>query len=231
MEIDIGGGPIKYDSTKAANADSPLSDFFKSLVGAEFQVVLDKECRVQKVEGREEFVRKLVEANKQMKPLLDQILSEKALMEMAEPTFAVVTADPVEKGKTWKKETTLDMGPIGRYKNEYTYTYEGEDKDLDAIKVDTKLTYSPPEKAEGAGGLPFKIKSADLKSKSSSGTVWFNRKKGRVEKSKTDLDLAGKLTIEIGGQATEVELTQTQKTTVKTMDHNPLQPAKPKGDG
>ena len=75
MDIDIGGPPIQYDSTKPGNANGPLSDFFKALVGAEFKVVLDRDYRVQKVEGREEFVKKLVEANKQMKPLLDQILS------------------------------------------------------------------------------------------------------------------------------------------------------------
>ena len=46
-----------------------------------------------------------------------------------------------------------------------------------------------------------------------------------------NLKLKGKLTIEIGGQATQVELSQTQKTTVKTMDRDPLQPVKPKGDG
>ena len=230
MDIDIGGSPIKYDSTSAAanNTSNPLSEFFKALVGSEFKVTVDpKTLKIDKIEGREEFVKKLIDANKQMKPLLDQILSEKALKEMAEPTFAVVTTEPVEKGKKWTKQTTLDMGPIGKYTNDYTYTYEGEDKDLDTIKVETKLTYNPPDKTEGPGGLPFKIKSADLKSKSSSGTVWFNRKKGRVEKSEMNLDLTGKLTIEIGGQQTEVELSQTQKTTVKTMDHNPLEPAKP----
>ncbi len=230
MDIDIGGSPIKYDSTSAqtGNTSNPLSEFFKALVGSEFKVTVDpKTLKITKIEGRDEFVKKLVEANRQMKPLLEQILSEKALMEMAEPTFAVVTSDPVEKGKKWTKETTLDMGPIGRYKNEYTYTYEGEDKDLDTIKVETKLTYSPPEKVEGVGNLPFKIKSADLKSKSSSGTVWFNRKKGRVEKSKTDLDLAGKLTIEIGGQSTEVDLNQKQTTEVDTSDKNPVETKTP----
>ena len=219
MDIDIGGSPIKYDSTSAAanNTSNPLSEFFKALVGSEFKVTVDpKTLKIDKIEGREEFVKKLIDANKQMKPLLDQILSEKALKEMAEPTFAVVTTEPVEKGKKWTKQTTLDMGPIGKYTNDYTYTYEGEDKDLDTIKVETKLTYNPPEKTEGVGNLPFKIKTADLKSKSSSGTVWFNRKKGRVEKSKTDLDLAGKLTIEIGGQSTEVDTSDKNPVEVKT---------------
>src|SRR5262249_13241970 len=144
-----------------------------------------------RIEGREEFVHKLSAANKQMKPLLDKILSEDALREMAEPTFAVVTNEPVEKGKTWKKETKLDMGPIGTYKNVYTYTYDGTDDPtkLDKIKVDTKVTYIAPEKNEGIGGPPFKIKSAKLTSKNAKGTVWFNRDKGRVEKTDMSLEL------------------------------------------
>jgi len=133
MDIDIGGSPIKYDSTSAAagNASNPLSEFFKALVGSTFKVTIDpKTLKISKIEGRDEFVKKLVNANKQMQPLLDKILSEDALREMAEPTFAVVPNETVEKGKTWTKTTTLDMGPIGKYKNEYTYKYEGTEKNL-----------------------------------------------------------------------------------------------------
>lgn len=228
MDIDIGGSPIKYDSTSAAanNASNPLSEFFKALVGSTFKITLDpKTLKISKIEGRKEFVDKLVNANKQMQPLLEKILSEDALREMAEPTFAVITNEAVEKGKSWKKETKLDMGPIGSYKNEYTYTYEGTDdkSKTDKIKVDTKLTYSPPEKADGVGGLPFRIKSADLTSKNATGTVWFNRDKGRVDKSDMSLDLTGKLEIEIGGQPTKVELSQNQKTEISTSDTNPVE--------
>ncbi|HTU23275.1 MAG TPA: DUF6263 family protein [Gemmataceae bacterium] len=230
MDIDIGGSPIKYDSTSASgNASNPLSEFFKALVGSSFKVTIDpKTLDITKIEGRDEFVKKLVNANKQMQPLLDKILSEDALRQMAQPTFSVVPKETVEKGKTWKKETTLDMGPIGKYKNEYTYTYEGKEKDLDKIKVDTKLTYMPPEKTDGVGGLPFRIKSAKLESKDAKGTVWFNRDKGRVEKTDMSLKLEGTLEIEIGGQQTKVDLTQTQKTDVETSDTNPAE-SKPAG--
>src|SRR5579884_149256 len=169
MDIDIGGSPIKYDSTSptsAGNASNPLGDFFKALVGSSFTVIVDpKTYKVTEIKGREEFVNKLANANKQMKPLLEKILSEDALREMAEPTFTVVPPESVEKGKTWNKKTTLDMGPIGKYENEYTYTYQGQEKNLDKIDVATKLSYLPPEKAEGIGGLPFRIKSAKLESK------------------------------------------------------------------
>jgi hypothetical protein len=229
MDIDIGGSPIKYDSTStsANNTSNPLSEFFKALVGSKFTLTLDtKTLKVTKVEGRDEFLKKLVAANQQMKPLLDQILSENALKEMAEPTFAVVDTKPVAKGGDWTKETTLDMGPIGKYTNKYTYTFEGteEKSKLDKIKVDTKLTYTPPGDQAGVGGLPFKIKSADLKSTDAKGTVYFDNKKGRVEKSDMSLDLKGELSIEIGGQTTKVELSQTQSTKVETSDTDPLAP-------
>jgi len=224
MDIDIGGSKISYDSTKDTTANNPLGDFFKALVGSTFTVTLDPvKLRVTDVSGRDEFLKKLVAANPQMKPLLEQILSKDALKEMAEPTFAVVPdKDGVSKGYSWEKTTSLDMGPIGKYDNTYKYTYEGPDGKLYKIKVDTTLKYRAPSEQGGAGGLPFKIKSADLKSTSASGTILFNKDKGRVEKSNTDLELKGKLSIEIGGQATTVELSQTQKSSVETLDENPI---------
>jgi hypothetical protein len=227
MDIDIGGAPIKYDSTAttaAGNASNPLSDFFKALVGSSFTVTVDpKTYKVTEIKGRDEFVNKLATANKQMKPLLDKILSEDALREMAEPTFGVVPNDTVEKGKKWTKKTTLDMGPIGKYENEYTYTYEGPEKNLDKIEVATKLSYLPPGQAEGVGGLPFRIKSAKLESKDSKGTILFNREKGRVEKSDMAVNLGGSLDIEIGGQQTKVDLEQKQTTEISTSDTNPVE--------
>ena len=227
MDIDIGGSPIKYDSTSpasAGNASNPLGEFFKALVGSSFTVTVDpKTYKVTDIKGRDEFVNKLSTANKQMKPLLEKILSDDALREMSEPTFAVIPDGTVEKGKKWTKETTLDMGPIGKYKNEYTYTYDGPDKNLDKIDVTTKLTYKPPEKTEGIGGLPFRIKSANLESKDSKGVILFNREKGRVEKSDMSVKLDGTLDIEIGGQQTKVDLSQTQKTEISTSDTNPIE--------
>jgi hypothetical protein len=228
MDIDIGGSPIKYDSlsTAASNTSNPLSEFFKALINSSFTVTLDpKTYQITDIDGRDDFVKKLVQANKQMQPLLDKILSKDALKEMAAPTFTAIPNEVVEKDKTWKKETTLDMGPIGKYKNEYTYTYKGADKNLDKIDVDTKLTYLPPEKTEGVGGLPFRIKKENtkLESKKAKGTILFNREKGRVEKSDMEVELAGTLDIEIGGQQTKVDLTQKQKTEVTSYDTNPTE--------
>jgi hypothetical protein len=224
MDIEIGGSKISYDSTKDTAANNPLGDFFKALNGSKFTIELDlKNNKVEKMEGREEFLKKLVAANPQMKPLLDTILSQEALKEMAEPVFNVVPTGPVAKGDKWTKKTSLNMGPIGQYENTYNYTFEGpDDKQMDKIKVDTTLTYKEPTEGAGggagSGGLPFRIKSAELKSTSATGTILFDAKEGRIAKSDMKLELSGKLSIEIGGQTTDVVLNQTQSSTTETSD-------------
>jgi hypothetical protein len=226
MSIDIGGSKIDYDSTKESGTANPLSDFFKQLVGSEFTLTLDKDMKVTKIEGRDAFVKKLAAANPQMEPLLNQILSEKALKEMADPTFASIPNKEVKKGDTWSKDSKLDMGPIGTYDNTYKYTSQGaddKDKKLEKIKVETTLKYTPPTDSGASNPLPFKIKSADLKSSNAGGSIWFDTDKGRIDHSETNLTLKGELQIEIGGQTTKVELNQEQTTKVTTSDKNPLE--------
>src|SRR5262249_46542312 len=151
------------------------------------------------------------QANQQMEPLLKKILSEEALKQMADPTFGIQPGKPVAKGDSWTRTSTLSLGPIGSYKGDYKYTYEGQDdknKDLAKIKIDTTLTYQPP--TDTGEGLPFRIKTADLKSKNAKGTALFDVKKGRLERSEQSLELEGTLDIEIGGMSTKVDLKQTQ---------------------
>jgi hypothetical protein len=227
MDIQVGTTPISYDSTKDATAANPLSDFFKNLVGAEFTLTIDKNMKVTKVEGRDEFLKKLSGTNQQMEPLLKQILSDDALKQMADPAFAIVPGKPVKKGETWTRNSKLTMGPIGTYDTTYKYTFDGtdpKDKNLAVIKIATDLKYSPPA-AGAATGLPFKILSADLKSKDGIGTAQFDAQKGRLASLNMSLKLEGKLTIDIQGMNSEVQLNQEQTTQVKTTDENPV--AKP----
>jgi hypothetical protein len=219
LTIQIAGNPITFDSTNPTTSNNALAEFFKALVGSEFKLTLDKDYKVVKVEGREDFLKKLSQANQQMEPLLKRILSEEALKQMADPTFGLLPQTSVAKGDTWTRDSKLNLGPIGSYKSTHKYTYEGQDatnKDLAKIKIDTTLTYEPP--TEAGEGLPFKIKEAKLNSKNAKGEVLFDIKKGRLEKSSQSLDLEGELKIEIGGMPTTVELKQKQETAIATQD-------------
>jgi hypothetical protein len=221
MDINIGGNPVTFDSTKDQGTANPLADFFKALVGSEFTLTVTPEGKVTKIEGREDFVKKLTSANQNMAPMLNQILSDDALKQMTDPAFSVIPDKAVKVGDTWTKSSKLNMGPIGTYDTTYTYKYEGKQDKLDKISVKTDLKYSPPSESAQAQ-LPFKIEKADLKSSNGTGTILFDNEKGRLASSELGLNLDGSLTIKIGGTPTEVKLKQEQKTTVKTSDENPL---------
>jgi hypothetical protein len=178
--------------------------------------------QVTSIEGHDKFVAKLTEANTQMKPLLEKILSKQALQDMAEPMFAALTGKKQKKNDTWARKSVLDMGPIGKYETNYTYTYEGPDKDKnEKIGVKSELKYTPPD-AKEAANLPFRIRDAKLDGKDSTGTIVYDPKTGWVKSSEMKMTLTGSLTIEIGQQSTTVDLTQDQTTKVTTSADNPL---------
>jgi hypothetical protein len=228
MKIDISGNPIEYDSTKkeaAGSAGNPgLMDFFRGLEGSEFTVTLTKDFKVEKVEGKDEFVKKLGAGSTQMDSLLRKIMTDDALKQMADPTHGLVPDQPKAPGETWEKKQTLSLGPVGSYEVTYKFTYKGKDdkqKDLDRVEVAASLTYKPP--AESTDGLLFRIKGGTLESKpiekdQPASEILYNPKTGRIEKAVISLKLQGELTVTIGGSDTKVELTQRQTTTIETGD-------------
>ena len=225
MSIDISGNPINYDSTKKdqpGSAGNPgLMDFFKNLEGAEFGVTLNtKDWKVEKVDGKDEFIKKLGAGNAQMDSLLKKIMTDDALKQMADPTHNLIPDAPKAAKETWEKKQTLGLGPIGSYEVTYKFTYQGKDatrKELDRIEVATTLTYKPP--TENTDGLLFKIKDGKITSKEpkagQTSYILYNPATGRVVDAKIFLELRGDLTVTIGGTDSKVELDQTQVTSIE----------------
>jgi hypothetical protein len=230
MAIDSGGNKSTYDSTQPGNANNPLADFFKELVGSEFTVTLDRNMRVTKVDGRKQWLQKLAAANPQMKPLLEQVFSEEAmkqmaeslLKQMAEPLFSALPPRPLEKGESWVQVHRTDMGPGGMYQMTYEYLFQDKGARYADFRIGNILTRYEPPKNPGGGGLPFTITQANLKSKRGGGHIRFDLEKRRVDQSEMELEIEGTMDLDIGGQNTTIELRQEQKTTTKVTDANPL---------
>ncbi len=231
MNINIGGNNISYDSTAKDQPQNPLTDFFKALTSKEAKFILTinkDDMKVTKIEGRKEFIDELIKSNQQLDTLLKQILSEDALKQMADPTFAAIPPKgEIPKSGTWeKKDVILNMGPIGTYETSYTYKVDTKtlaDKFKQGkVTIDMSVTmkYKAPDAKSGA--LPFTIKEGKLDGKSKEGKIVFDVTNGRIETMDLTLDLDGSLTIEIAGQPTTVTLKQTQKTTLKTLEKSPL---------
>lgn len=224
MTVDIAGNPINYDSTDpnptGAASNPGLADFFKSLVGAEFTVTFNKAMQVEKVDGRDEFLKKLAGANPQMEALLKKILTDEALKEMTDPSAGITPPAEQAVGGTWEKKATLSLGPIGGYERTFKYTYKGKDpekKDLDRVEVEPKLVYKAP--TDSADGLLFRIKGGNLETiNPKPGVLKYDPKAGRVVESDIGVTMKGTLDVSIGTTETKVELYQEQKTTTKTAD-------------
>jgi hypothetical protein len=229
MEIEIGGNKIHYDSTAAEGPETPMSSFFKTLVGAEFTLTLGPDNKgdltVKEVAGQADLIKKLSATNPELKPLLDNILSEDAVRKMHETALFWTPSVPVKAGDAWEKKSVLDLGPIGSYATTHGYTYMGKEERMDKIQVSAVMKYTAPAKKVG---LPFAIKDADLKNdaKATSGVILFDREKGRVASARLHMELAGTLTIEVKGEESRVELTQSQDSTLESTDFNPIQDTK-----
>jgi hypothetical protein len=224
LDLEIGGTKIPFDSTNPSRASGPLSEFFKALVGSELTLTLDKAMKVTKIEGRDEFLKKLSATNQQMEPLLKQILSDDSLRQMADSTFSMVPGKPVKKGDVWETKSALDLGAIGKFETTKRFVYKGPDKiekHLQEIEVEASLEYTGPD-PNASGQLPFKILQADLESQNAKGKILFDSQKGRMASATHTVSLTGKIIIEIGGKPANVELEQIQLTTLRITDDKPI---------
>jgi len=232
-DLEAGGRKIHFDSTDPNQPVNAMTDMFKTLLRVEYTVRLNgdvnsgKYLRQIQEEDRQEFphelFQKLLGGDKSLQPLLLKVIvSEVAFKEQADPLDGVLPGRVVRNGDTWTASARQDRGPIGQYLTNFQYTYVGRTGALDRIKVKTTLEYTPPTAAVQAD-MPFTILKANLKSRDGSGMVLFDRARGRIAHASLDSRLAGTLLISVDGMNTEVELVQTQRTTLKTTDSNPLQ--------
>jgi hypothetical protein len=137
-------------------------------------------------------------------------------------TFTALPERNVSRGESWQRRSRIDLGPVGTYDTTHRYTYTGSNGANEQFKVEvTDFRYQAPAQQDAAR-LPFKVVNADLKGSGRDGEMLFDRTRGRVVRYEGRMSVEGSLTIDIGGQESRVTLKQEQKTTVRTLDSNPL---------
>jgi len=228
LNVDIATNQVKYDSSatgaEAAGNNAALAEFFKNLTDptTKFTVTLGKGGVVEKVDGKDEFLKKLGGANPQMEGILKKILTDESLKEMADPMHGLTTAAEKAVNDTWEKTTPIPLGPVGSYDRTLKFTYKGKEPGADAIykvEANVSLAYKPPA-ADAADGLVFRIKSGDLKPiNPKPGTYRFDATKGFVKDAELTVSLKGTLKVALGNNTeTDVELFQVQTTKLETKD-------------
>jgi hypothetical protein len=85
---------------------------------------------------------------------------------------------------------------------------------LHLIKNEPTYVFVPP--GPDAVGVPFKIKKSTLTKTAAGGTFLFDKELGLLHSAQIEVKMAGQLTVDIGGQQTEVEVIQSQKTIIRS---------------
>jgi Family of unknown function (DUF6263) len=228
MDLEIGGRRIIVDSMKGKPAANGEEAMYLALVGTELRFTIRPDMSTAKIEGREAYIEKLEKASPGTTKLLRRILNEGVWKQCWDPVFGVLPNKPLRQGESWKRTSALDMGIIGGSESTYRYTFAGWEGPLVRITEQAEAAWVP-SKESGKAKAPFQLQACDLKSTRGNGVILFDVVKGRIVRSESNIQLAGQMTIEIGGEQSHVKMVQTQKRTTLISDSDPLKPLTPPG--
>jgi RNA polymerase sigma factor (sigma-70 family) len=213
---------LRYDSTTEAAAPAdPFSAYFAALIGSEFTLTLNpRSGTVTRVEGRQRALDKMAKASRfgqQSERLLSQCLTEDALRQWAEGTFATLPGAAKAAGDSWQRPVAFAIHPpTVQVDSQATFTYEGKDP------VDPKLEkigvrYHWKEKP-GPNNV-FRLKEPDAKRDKPDGLLEYDARAGRVVRANLELGFSGSLT---GEAKAEVPFSLTQKRSFEIADSSQL---------
>lgn len=196
-----------------------MDKFMEKMKGASFTITLTNDGRVTKFEGYDELIKTLSGDDENVAKLLKMMVTEDTLKKSGEEVFAFLPPKAVSKGDTWKRESTLPLGPFGSFKTASDYTYDGKGSDGEKISYKASMTYTPP-KADDGFGL-FKIVKGNLKTEGAKGTMVFDAAKGRLVSGSMSTIFRGSLTMDFMGNQIDMDMFMDMSSTSRVLDKNP----------
>ncbi|HEV3143927.1 MAG TPA: DUF6263 family protein [Gemmataceae bacterium] len=218
--------PYEYDSRKdPGGVPTMLADYCHRFVGSEFTVTFGKDGKVHKVDGRDDLMKTLVDRNPALQTIDAEVLSDAALRQSAEILLNPLNAKPIRLGDSWTWNQTVNYRPIGSIESRYRFHFDRLGGKIIQIEVQSTL-----EGKELAG------KDKELKGKGK-GIILFDVDKGRIVSEELESQIKGKIDFVSQGMLLiaprdpaalthdDVDLTQSQKITIKTSDAKPAPPS------
>ncbi len=120
-----------------------------------------------------------------------------------QPDRTLKTAD------RWQRRLTHSWGPLGSWKGEADYRYEGQREGLDRVVYDLKVAHQPAGD-QAAAALPFRPANATFQTEKAGGIILFDRYRGRVEEAAETFHVRGSMAIELLGQQISIGIVEQQ---------------------
>lgn len=204
-----GGVSLEFDSTKPdAPASGTMFDAFLDIIKANskaaWTVTRGKDNRVVSIEGREKILEGLDEAKQ---ALLKKQIDPVYLREVANKEIEKVPAKPVNVGDTWTVTETLrlDQGQSMTFKTKYTYAGTVDREGVHLEQIDTSVE-EVKFALDADGGLPLKLKSAELTPTTQEGLIYFDRAKGAIIENRSTVQIKGTLNFEANNMELPAQL-------------------------
>ena len=173
-------------------------------------MVLDRENRVLRVEGREKAFEGLDQA---IRDTFKAALDPAHLKQAAQLEMDRIPGKPVKVGDSWEQTETMRLEGGQSLVFQRKYTYKGEVEEggkkvhkIDVVATEAKLDIDPNNPAN------LKLVKSDLKVGKTSGTLLFDPTSGSIVSDKQTHQIKGAITLGIAGQELPADLDLTIET-------------------
>jgi hypothetical protein len=215
MEMKIESVEAKTDNAQFGGGMDKMQEKFQ---GATFTFTLQN-GKVSKLEGFDEFVKKLVGDDDGVGKIAKMFLTEDTIKSDVEGLFDTLPNRAVNKGDKWTRDQSVSMGPMGTLKNANDYVYKSTEPDGELVTFKGKVSWVAPK--GGADGGLFKITKANFKSDDARGTLLFDASKGRLVRGTRAMIVRGTMTLDIMGNEIDMDMTQDTSVTQRVLAKNP----------
>lgn len=180
-------------------------DVIKQNAKAKWTVVRDKDNRITAIEGRDKLLEGLDESSRAG---LQRQIDSTFLRELANKSAEKIPSKSVNKGDSWQVDESmrLERGQNLEFKTKLTYQgpVERNGRQVDEIDSETvEVLYSTEADTR------IKVGSANLKAKTLEGVIYFDREKGSVVESRSNINITGTVQFDVAGSPLPAELNLT----------------------
>lgn len=204
----------KVERTRLLEADSMaqsvFGDLLKKLSGKTFRLTLNPHMRIVDLYADEDAFPIAASGN----PMAGQPLMMASLVdrdgwrELNQLTF-FQPARTLKANDRWQQPLTHSWGPLGDWKGQADYRYDGERDGLSRVAYNLKLTHQAPDN-QATGALPFRPSDATFQTEKAGGIILFDRERGRVERAAERFHVRGTMAIELFGQKASIGIVEQQ---------------------
>ena len=152
---------------------------------------------------------------------LTSVIDEDGWKELAQLTF-FQPDDSVAQGEPYVRQLTHDFAPFGSWSGTTTFIGAEVRGDLQSIRFQHKLKFTPPEAKASASPLGFRVGFAEFTVDQADGTMEFDRKHQRVSNARETFHVRGNVVAILAGQTVNIQMQERQLMTIRVTDQRPI---------